>query len=68
MRITRSRWSLGRQPAARLVARVARDFPAEREACPHGSHNALEGAIMTAPDARDQALLEKLSAIAGRVL
>lgn len=54
--------------AARLVARVALDFPAEREACPHGSHNALDGAIMTAPDARDPALLQKLSAIAGRVL
>lgn len=54
--------------AARLVARVARDFPAEREACPHGSHIALDGAIMTSPDARDPILLEKLAAVAGRVL
>ena len=35
--------------AARLVARLARDFPAEREPCPAGSHRALDGAIMTAP-------------------
>jgi 5'-methylthioadenosine phosphorylase len=54
--------------AARLIARVARDFPAEREACPHGSHMALEGAIMTAPEARDPQLLARLDAVAGRVL
>ena len=54
--------------AARLVARVARDFPAEREDCPAGSHRALDGAIMTAPAARDPALLAKLDAVAGRVL
>ena len=35
--------------AARLVSRIARDFPAEREECPAGSHRALDGAIMTAP-------------------
>ena len=54
--------------AARLVARLARDFPAEREACPAGSHRALDGAIMTAPARRDPALLAKLDAVAGRVL
>jgi 5'-methylthioadenosine phosphorylase len=54
--------------AARLVARLARDFPAEREACPAGSHRALDGAIMTAPAVRDPALLAKLDAVAGRVL
>jgi 5'-methylthioadenosine phosphorylase len=37
--------------AARLVARVARDFPEEHEPCPVGSDRALEGAIMTAPRA-----------------
>jgi 5'-methylthioadenosine phosphorylase len=50
-----------------LLALVA-DFPAEREPCPAGSHNALEHAIITAPDARDPALLAKLDAVAGRVL
>ncbi|AWI89336.1 S-methyl-5'-thioadenosine phosphorylase [Methylobacterium sp. DM1] len=54
--------------AAQLVARVAHDFPAEREACPAGSHRALDGAIMTAPAQRDPELLAKLDAVAGRVL
>jgi 5'-methylthioadenosine phosphorylase len=54
--------------AARLVARVARDFPAEREPCPAGSHNALDHAIMTAPAMRDPAVLARLDAVAGRVL
>ncbi|TVR10735.1 MAG: S-methyl-5'-thioadenosine phosphorylase [Salinarimonadaceae bacterium] len=56
------------EKAARLVARLARDFPAEREPCPHGSHDALEVAIMTAPHVRDPALVAKLDAVAGRVL
>ena len=43
--------------AARLVARLIRDFPAEHEACPIGSDRALDNAIITAPEARDPALL-----------
>ena len=54
--------------AQRLVARLAADFPAQREACPAGSHNALDNAIVTAPAFRDPALLAKLDAVAGRVL
>ena len=54
--------------AARLVARLARDFPQEREPCPAGSHRALDAAIVTAPEFRDPALLAKLDAVAGRVL
>ncbi len=54
--------------ARRLVARLAADFPAEREACPVGSHNALDNAIITAPNFRDPDLLAKLDAVAGRVL
>jgi 5'-methylthioadenosine phosphorylase len=54
--------------AARLVARLARDFPAEREPCPVGTERALDGAIMTAPAQRDPTLLPKLDAVAGRVL
>ncbi|HZH52921.1 MAG TPA: S-methyl-5'-thioadenosine phosphorylase [Microvirga sp.] len=53
---------------AGLIARIARDFPAEREPCPYGSHHALDGAIMTAPSARDPEILKKLDAVAGRVL
>ncbi len=54
--------------AAQLVARVALDFPAEREDCPAGSHRALDGAIMTAAAHRDPELVAKLDAVAGRVL
>jgi 5'-methylthioadenosine phosphorylase len=56
------------EKAARVVARLARDFPAEREPCPVGSDRALETAMITAPDARDPELLQKLDAVAGRVL
>src|SRR5213080_2459232 len=51
-----------------LVARLARDFPREHEPCPVGSDKALDTALITAPEARDPALLRKLDAIAGRVL
>ncbi|HEX2215540.1 MAG TPA: S-methyl-5'-thioadenosine phosphorylase [Xanthobacteraceae bacterium] len=54
--------------AQRLVARLARDFPREHEPCPIGSDRALDTAIITAPGARDPALLVKLDAVAGRVL
>jgi 5'-methylthioadenosine phosphorylase len=53
---------------ARLVARLARDFPREHEPCPIGSDRALDTAIITAPQARDPELLKKLDAVAGRVL
>ncbi|AMJ60862.1 S-methyl-5'-thioadenosine phosphorylase [Bosea sp. PAMC 26642] len=56
------------ETAKRLVARLAADFPPEREPCPAGSHNALDNAIITAPEYRDAALLAKLDAVAGRVL
>jgi 5'-methylthioadenosine phosphorylase len=54
--------------AARLVARMAKDFPAEHELCPVRSDRALDTAIMTAPEHRDPALMAKLDAVAGRVL
>ena len=53
--------------AARLVARVLHDFPADHEACPIGSDRALDNAIVTAPQAREPALLEKLDAIMARI-
>jgi 5'-methylthioadenosine phosphorylase len=56
------------EKAANLVARLARDFPREHEPCPIGSDRALDTAIITAPEARDPALLKKLDAVAGRVL
>ena len=51
-----------------LVARLAQDFPREHEPCPIGSDRALDSALITAPAARDKALLKKLEAVAGRVL
>lgn len=54
--------------ARRIVARVAQEFPREREACRVGADRALDFAIMTAPSARDPALLAKLDAVAGRIL
>ena len=54
--------------AKNLVARLARDFPAEHEPCPIGSDRALDTALITAPEARDSELIKKLDAVAGRVL
>ena len=54
--------------AKRLVARLASDFPRAHEPCPIGSDRALDSAIITAPEARDPALIKKLDAVAGRVL
>ena len=54
--------------AQRLVARLARDFPREHEPCPIGSDRALDTAIITAPEARDPALMARLDAVAGRLL
>jgi 5'-methylthioadenosine phosphorylase len=56
------------EKAKRMVARLAADFPRRHEPCPIGSDRALDTAIITAPDARDPALLAKLDAVAGRVL
>jgi 5'-methylthioadenosine phosphorylase len=56
------------EKAQRLVARLARDFPREHEPCPVGSDRALDNALITAPQARDPALLAKLDAVAGRIL
>ena len=53
--------------AARLLARVLKDFPAEHEPCPVGSDRALDNAILTAPEARDPALLKKLDAVMSRL-
>ena len=54
--------------AQRLVTRLAREFPRQHPPCPIGSDRALDVALITAPDARDPALVAKLDAIAGRVL
>ena len=53
--------------ASALLARLLRDFPKDHEPCPLGSDRALDAAILTAPEARDPALLKKLEAIMARV-
>jgi 5'-methylthioadenosine phosphorylase len=52
--------------ARELVRRLASSLPRHREASPIDT--ALDGAVITAPGARDPAMVEKLSAIAGRAL
>jgi 5'-methylthioadenosine phosphorylase len=54
--------------AKKFVLRLAKDFPREHEDCTVGSNRALDGAIMTAPEKRDAATVQKLKTIAGRVL
>ena len=51
-----------------LVKQVAPKLAGRSETCSDGCHTALETAIITAPDARDPAMVEKLDAVAGRVL
>ncbi|UYV38520.1 S-methyl-5'-thioadenosine phosphorylase [Rhodobacteraceae bacterium D3-12] len=51
-----------------MVRRLPALLGADRAPCPHGCDRALEFAILTAPEARDAALVTKLDAVAGRVL
>ncbi len=51
-----------------LVRETAPKLAGRDESCGDGCHTALETAIITHPDARDPAMVEKLSAVAGRVL
>jgi 5'-methylthioadenosine phosphorylase len=54
--------------ARQLVAHVVPVIGAPRGLCPSGCDRALDHALITAPAARDPALLAKLDAVAGRVL
>ena len=54
--------------AKRLIRRLALNFPRQHPPCPIGSDRALDHAIMTAPEKRDAKLVNKLRAVAGRVL
>jgi len=54
--------------ARALVAHLPGLLGRDRAACPHGCDRALDFAILTAPEARDAAMVEKLAAVAGRVL
>jgi 5'-methylthioadenosine phosphorylase len=54
------------EKAKRLVLRLASLMPREHQAC--AADTVLDGAIMTAPEKRDAALLSRLDAVAGRVM
>jgi 5'-methylthioadenosine phosphorylase len=54
--------------AARLLARLLHDFPAEHEPCPIGSDRALDSALITPPEARDAMYLKNLGAIMKRII
>jgi len=51
-----------------LVAATTPALSGRAESCHQGCHTALGTAIITAPEARDPAMVEKLDAVAGRVL
>lgn len=54
--------------AKALITRLPNLLGKKRRGCPHGCDKALEYAILTSPEARHPALVEKLEAVAGRVL
>lgn len=54
--------------ARETIAALPALIGGERAPCPYGCDRALEFAILTAPEARDNALLAKLDAVAGRIL
>ena len=54
--------------ARRLVAAAVPSLADRPAPCPHGCDRALDHAIMTAPAARDPAMVAALKTIAGRVL
>ena len=51
-----------------MVKRLPALLGTDRAPCEHGCDRALEFAVLTAPEARDPALVAKLDAVAGRVL
>ena len=53
---------------ARALVKAVAPRLADPGVCPHGCHTALEYAIITAPQARDERLVKQLDAVAGRVL
>jgi 5'-methylthioadenosine phosphorylase len=54
--------------ARALVRQTAPNLGKRQAVCPAGCDRALEYAMITAPEARDPAMIKKLDAVAGRVL
>ena len=64
LRVLRENADRGRS----LVAAAAHRLAVHPDACPDGCDRALDGAIITAPDARSAEVAGRLDAVAGRVL
>ena len=56
------------EKARALVKNVVPRLADRKDLCHQGCHEALDNALITAPDARDPVMAEKLAAVAGRVL
>ena len=56
------------EKARALVKNVVPRLADRKDLCHQGCHEALDNALITAPDARDRVMAEKLAAVAGRVL
>jgi 5'-methylthioadenosine phosphorylase len=54
--------------ARTLVKAVAPKLKSDASACQCSCRSALQFALITAPDARDPAMMQRLDAVAGRVL
>lgn len=54
--------------ARALVKALAEPFGKDRNPCSRGCQHALDSALVTAPEARDPAMVARLDAVAGRVL
>jgi 5'-methylthioadenosine phosphorylase len=54
--------------ARQLVVNLVSTLRDGEAACTQGCHTALDTALITAPEARDPAMIKKLDAVAGRVL
>ena len=54
--------------ARQLVCHVVPGLTSRDHSCSEGCHTSLDNALITAPDARDPALVKKLEAILGRAL
>ncbi|MEP4379888.1 MAG: S-methyl-5'-thioadenosine phosphorylase [Alphaproteobacteria bacterium] len=60
---------VGNAEKGRSLVRALAPRLANRDAvCGQGCHTALDNALITAPDARDPAMIDRLSTVAGRVL
>jgi 5'-methylthioadenosine phosphorylase len=55
------------EKASAMITELPALLSREKDPCPQGCTHALDKAIMTAPDRRDPALMQKLSALTARV-